>query len=101
MELSKFRAPDQWRRIMNFDATIVAEFDNFYGFGMLYMRISFIDTIPCTIFETGCTAWSCCSCIPYSAAVALCCALFPDSEMGLYSPLYGVAQPAAHMQSVI
>ena len=86
---------------MNFEATIVDKFDNFYGFGMLYMPINFIDTIPCTIFETGCTAWSCCSCIPYRAAVALCFALFLDSEMRLYSPLYGVAQSVAHKQSVI
>jgi hypothetical protein len=101
MGLSKFQPPCQWRRIKDFDATIVAKSDNFYGFHILHVFVNYIDIIPCTIFETGCTAWSCCSCIPYRAAVALCFALFLDSEMRLYSPLYGVAQSVAHKQSVI
>ena len=81
----------QWRRIMNFDANLLAEFDNFYGFYILHLLVYFIYTIPHPIFETGCAAWSCCSCIPYCAGVALYFALLPHPWMRLHSPLYGVA----------
>jgi hypothetical protein len=78
MGLSKFQPPCQWRLITDFDAIIVGKFDNLYGFRFLHVLVNFTDSIPHTIFEAGCTAWSCCSCIPYCGGVALCFALLPD-----------------------